>query len=74
MAKTAKPNRPSRSQVNDRHRERLRQVKKKVLIVVENAAVPFDTRVWKEALSLRGADTRSPYLRLKRKGPSGDTS
>lgn len=27
-------------------------MKKKVLIVVENAPVPFDTRVWKEALSL----------------------
>jgi glycosyltransferase involved in cell wall biosynthesis len=28
-------------------------VKHKVLIIVENAPVPFDTRVWKEALSLR---------------------
>jgi glycosyltransferase involved in cell wall biosynthesis len=27
-------------------------VKTKVLIIVENAPVPFDTRVWKEALSL----------------------
>jgi glycosyltransferase involved in cell wall biosynthesis len=27
-------------------------VKKKILIVVENAPVPFDTRVWKEATSL----------------------
>jgi glycosyltransferase involved in cell wall biosynthesis len=27
-------------------------VKKKVLIIVENAPVPFDPRVWKEALSL----------------------
>jgi glycosyltransferase involved in cell wall biosynthesis len=27
-------------------------VKRKVLIIVENAPVPFDTRVWKEALSL----------------------
>ena len=26
---------------------------KKVLIIVENAPVPFDPRVWKEALSLR---------------------
>lgn len=28
-------------------------MKQKILIVVENAPVPFDTRVWKEALSLR---------------------
>jgi len=28
-------------------------VKKKVLIIVENMPVPFDTRVWKEALSLK---------------------
>src|SRR5271157_3678418 len=28
-------------------------VKKKVLIIVENLPVPFDRRVWKEALSLR---------------------
>jgi glycosyltransferase involved in cell wall biosynthesis len=30
-------------------------VKKKILIVVENASVPFDTRVMKEAISLREA-------------------
>jgi glycosyltransferase involved in cell wall biosynthesis len=30
-------------------------VKRKVLIIVENLPVPFDTRVWKEALSLRKA-------------------
>jgi glycosyltransferase involved in cell wall biosynthesis len=30
-------------------------VKNKVLIIVENLPVPFDTRVWKEALSLRRA-------------------
>lgn len=29
-------------------------MKKKVLIIVENAPVPFDPRVWKEALSLAG--------------------
>lgn len=28
-------------------------MKKTILIIVENAAVPFDTRVWKEAASLR---------------------
>ena len=31
-------------------------VKSKVLIIVENLPVPFDTRVWKEALSLQRAD------------------
>jgi len=30
-------------------------VKKKVLIIVENLPVPFDTRVWKEAISLQTA-------------------
>ena len=34
-------------------------MKKKILIIVENLPVPFDTRVWKEALSLRGMATRS---------------
>lgn len=32
-----------------------RQGKRKVLIIVENSAVPFDTRVWKEATSLLAA-------------------
>jgi len=31
-------------------------VKRKVLIIVENAPVPFDPRVWKEAIALRKAD------------------
>ena len=30
-------------------------VKKKILIIVENLPVPFDTRVWKEACTLRNA-------------------
>lgn len=30
--------------------------RRKILIVVENLPVPFDTRVWKEACSLRDAD------------------
>jgi len=30
-------------------------VKKKLLIIVENLPVPFDTRVWKEACALHGA-------------------
>ena len=29
--------------------------KKKILIIVENLPVPFDTRVWKEACTLRDA-------------------
>ena len=29
------------------------QVKKKILIIVENIPVPFDTRVWNEARSLQ---------------------
>jgi glycosyltransferase involved in cell wall biosynthesis len=31
-------------------------VSTKILIIVENAPVPFDTRVWKEASTLRGND------------------
>ncbi len=31
-------------------------MKSKVLIIVENLPVPFDTRVWKEAISLRKAE------------------
>src|SRR5580692_4482784 len=31
-------------------------VKRKVLIIVENAPVPLDPRVWKEALALSNAD------------------
>lgn len=30
-------------------------MKRKVLIIVENASVPFDTRVWKEACALRNS-------------------
>ena len=30
-------------------------LKKKILIIVENLPVPFDSRVWKEAVSLRKA-------------------
>jgi len=44
------------------------QVKKKILIVVENAAVPFDTRVWKEALSLRDAGYEVTVLCPRAKG------
>jgi glycosyltransferase involved in cell wall biosynthesis len=43
-------------------------VKKKILIVVENAAVPFDTRVWKEALSLHDAGYEVTVLCPRAKG------
>jgi glycosyltransferase involved in cell wall biosynthesis len=43
-------------------------VKKKVLIIVENLPVPFDRRVWKEALALRKADYDVTVLCPKRKG------
>jgi glycosyltransferase involved in cell wall biosynthesis len=47
-------------------------VKKKVLIIVENSAVPFDTRVWKEALSLRESDYAVTVLCPRDKGyPKG---
>ena len=41
---------------------------KKVLIIVENLPVPFDTRVWKEALSLRAAGYQVTVLCPKGKG------
>ena len=44
------------------------QAKKKILIVVENASVPFDTRVWKEAVSLREAGYEVTVLCPKMKG------
>ncbi len=43
-------------------------MKKKVLIVVENLPVPFDTRVWKEAISLHRADYDVTVLCPKGKG------
>ena len=43
-------------------------MKKKVLIVVENASVPFDTRVWKEAASLHGAGYEVTVLCPRAKG------
>lgn len=43
-------------------------MKKKILIVVENASVPFDTRVWKEALSLHEAGYEVTVLCPKMKG------
>ncbi len=43
-------------------------MKKKILIVVENAAVPFDTRVWKEALSLHEAGYEVTVLCPRAKG------
>jgi len=43
-------------------------VKEKVLIIVENLPVPFDMRVWKEALALRNADYQVCVLCPKGKG------
>jgi glycosyltransferase involved in cell wall biosynthesis len=43
-------------------------VKKKVLIIVENAPVPFDPRVWKEAIALRKADYEVTVLCPRDKG------
>ena len=43
-------------------------MKRKVLIIVENAAVPFDPRVWKEALALREAGYGVTVLCPKQKG------
>jgi glycosyltransferase involved in cell wall biosynthesis len=43
-------------------------VKRKVLIIVENAPVPFDPRVWKEGLALRKADYEVTILSPKGKG------
>ena len=46
--------------------------KKKVLIIVENLPVPFDTRVWKEASSLRGNGYEVTVLSLEaRDTPKG---
>jgi glycosyltransferase involved in cell wall biosynthesis len=43
-------------------------VKRKILIIVENLPVPFDTRVWKEALSLHKAGYEVTVLCPKGKG------
>ena len=43
-------------------------MKKKVLIIVENLPVPFDGRVWKEALSLRKAGYEVTVLCPRGKG------
>lgn len=41
---------------------------RKILIVVENLPVPFDGRVWKEALALREAGYEVSVLCPKGKG------
>lgn len=46
------------------------QVKRKVLIIVENLPVPFDGRVWKEALALLHAGYQVTVLCPKGKGCS----
>lgn len=43
-------------------------MKQKVLIIVENLPVPFDTRVWKEALALNKANYEVTVLCPKGKG------
>ena len=43
-------------------------MKKKILIVVENAPVPFDTRVMKEAISLHEAGYEVTVLCPRAKG------
>ena len=43
-------------------------MKRKVLIIVENASVPFDPRVWKEALALRDSNYEVVVLCPKDKG------
>lgn len=43
-------------------------MKKKLLIIVENLPVPFDTRVWKEANALRNAGYEVTVLSPKGKG------
>src|SRR5438552_1770954 len=45
-------------------------VKKKVLIIVENNPVPLDTRVWKEACSLR--DSGCELTVLSPRGKAGE--
>lgn len=45
-------------------------MKRKVLIVVENLPVPFDSRVWKEACALRDADYEVAVLSPRAKGYS----
>jgi hypothetical protein len=46
-------------------------VKKKILIIVENAPVPFDTRVMKEAVSLHEAGYEVTVLCPRMKMLSG---
>jgi glycosyltransferase involved in cell wall biosynthesis len=43
-------------------------VKRKILIIVENLPVPFDSRVWKEAIALQKADYEVTVLCPKGKG------
>lgn len=43
-------------------------MKRKILIIVENLPVPFDTRVWKEALALKAAQYEVTVLCPRGKG------
>ncbi len=47
--------------------DRKTTMKRKVLIIVENAPVPLDPRVWKEALALRAANYEVTVLSPKHK-------
>ena len=46
-------------------------MKRKILIIVENMPVPFDTRVWKEASSLHNNGYFVSVLCPKGKGYTG---
>lgn len=46
----------------------MKQKQRRVLIIVENLPVPFDSRVWKEALALRDHDYQVTVLCPKGKG------
>ncbi|HTV54134.1 MAG TPA: glycosyltransferase family 4 protein [Terriglobia bacterium] len=46
----------------------MKESKKKILIIVENLPVPFDTRVWKQALTLRRAGFEVAVLSPRGKG------
>jgi len=60
--------RPHSGHINALPRRSEDIVKRKVLIVVENLPVPFDTRVWKEAVALRDAGCEVTVLSPKGKG------
>jgi glycosyltransferase involved in cell wall biosynthesis len=60
-------NRAALSEVPYNSADSRRNMKRKVLIIVENAPVPPDPRVWKEALALRAAGYEVSILSPKHK-------